>query len=176
MEKGYSVFMKNCVLLLKEKQERLVAWVEMGKYRMYKLSLRSVREKCLWVDVEDKASLWHLHFYHLNHDGLKELVKKNMVHGLSNIDYDGKFCEEFLIGKHAWTLFQKKAKYRAKHSLEIFIPIYVDQSPLNLLAVKDILFHLLMISHEKLGFIFWKKKPMHLRCSKCSKLWWRRQR
>ena len=39
-------------------------------------------EKCLRVDVEDKASLWHLHFDHLHHDGLKELEKKNMVHGL----------------------------------------------------------------------------------------------
>ena len=52
---------------------------------MYKLNLTSIREKCLRVDVEDKASLWHLRFGHLHHGGLKELTKKNMVHGLPNM-------------------------------------------------------------------------------------------
>ena len=52
-EKGYFIF-------LKDKKERLVARVEIGRNRMYKLNLRSIREKYLGVDVEDKASLWHL--------------------------------------------------------------------------------------------------------------------
>lgn len=44
MEKGYSVFMKNQVLQLKDNRGQLVARVEMAKNRMYKLNLRSVRE------------------------------------------------------------------------------------------------------------------------------------
>jgi GAG-pre-integrase domain/Zinc knuckle len=119
MEKGYSVLMKDRVLHLKDKQGRLVARVEMGRNRMYKLNLRSVREKCLRVNVEDKVSLWHLRFGHLHHGGLKELAKKNMVHGLPDIDYEGKFCEECVLGKQARTSFQKKAEYRAKHTLEL---------------------------------------------------------
>jgi hypothetical protein len=47
MEKDYSVLMKDRVLHLKDKQWRLVARVEMGRNQMYKLNLRSVREKCL---------------------------------------------------------------------------------------------------------------------------------
>ena len=93
-EKGYSIFLKDRRLHLKDKQGRLVARVEIGRNRMYKLNLRSIREKCLRVDVEDKASLWHLCFGHLHHDDLKELAKKNMVHGLPNMDFEGKFCEE----------------------------------------------------------------------------------
>ena len=86
---------------------------------MYKLNLRSIREKCLRVDVEDKASLWHLHFGHQHHDGLKELVKKNIVHGLPNMDFEGKFCEECVLSKHARTSIQKKAKFWAKQPLEL---------------------------------------------------------
>ncbi|KAE8721174.1 hypothetical protein F3Y22_tig00016637pilonHSYRG00095 [Hibiscus syriacus] len=118
-EKGYSALLKDRILHLKDKQGRIVARVEMGKNRMYKLSLRSVREKCLRIDVEDKASLWHLRFGHLHHGGLKELAKKNMVYGLSDIDYEGKFCEECVLGKQSRTSFQKKAEYRAKHPLEL---------------------------------------------------------
>ncbi|XP_074342644.1 uncharacterized protein LOC141680273 [Apium graveolens] len=85
-EKGYSIFLKDRLLHLKDKQGRMVAQVEMERNRMYKLNLRSIREKCLKVNVEDKASLWHLRFGHLHHGGLKELAKKNMVHGLPNMD------------------------------------------------------------------------------------------
>ena len=39
----------------------------------------------------NQASLWHLRFGHLHHGGIKELAKKIMVHGLTNMDYEGKF-------------------------------------------------------------------------------------
>jgi len=99
---------------LKNKQGRLVARIEMARNWMYKLNLRSIREKCLQVNIEDKASLWHLRFGHLHHGGLKRLAKKNMVHGLLNMDYEGKFCEECVLSKHARTSFLKKAQYWAK--------------------------------------------------------------
>jgi hypothetical protein len=118
-EKGYSILIKDRVLHLKDKQGRLVAQVEMGRNRMYKLNLRCVREKCLQVNVEDKSTLWHLRFGHLHHGGLKKLAKKNMVHGLPDMDYEGKFCEECVFGKQTRTSFQKKADYRTKHILEL---------------------------------------------------------
>ena len=68
-EKGYSIFLKDRLLHLKDKQGRLVARVEIGRNQMYKLNLESIREKCLRVDVEDKESLWHLRFGHLHHGG-----------------------------------------------------------------------------------------------------------
>ncbi|XP_016681346.1 uncharacterized protein [Gossypium hirsutum] len=92
MEKGYSVLMKDRVLHLKDKEGCLVARVEMERNHMFRLNLRSVRGKCLRVDVEDKASLWHLRFDHLHYGGLNELVKKNLVHGLPDMEYEGKFC------------------------------------------------------------------------------------
>ncbi len=91
MEKGYSVLMKDRMLQLKDKQGQSVAHVEMGKNRMYKLNLQKMQEKCLSVDVEDKATLWHLRFGHLHHGGLRVLAKKNMVHRLPDVGYESKF-------------------------------------------------------------------------------------
>ena len=125
-EKGYSIFLKDRLLHLKDKQEHLVARVEIGRNRMYKLNLRSIWEKCLWVDVEDKASLWHLYFGHLHHGGLKELVKKNMAHGLPNMDFEGKFCEECVLSKHARTSIQKNAKFWTKLLDKTWVFPYLD--------------------------------------------------
>ena len=86
---------------------------------MYKLNLRSIREKCLRVNIEDKASLWHLRFDHLHHGGLKESAKKNMMHGLPNMVFEGKICEECVLNKHARTSIQKKAEFWAKQPLEL---------------------------------------------------------
>ncbi|KAI5409427.1 hypothetical protein KIW84_055023 [Lathyrus oleraceus] len=70
-EKGYSILIKERILYLKDKLGHLIARVEMERNRMYKLNLINVREKCLQVNVEDKASLWHLRFGHLHHAGLR---------------------------------------------------------------------------------------------------------
>ncbi|KAE8701290.1 hypothetical protein F3Y22_tig00110548pilonHSYRG00706 [Hibiscus syriacus] len=109
-EKAYSTLLKDRVLHLNDKQGRLIARVEMGRNWIYKLNLRSTREKCLRVDVENKASSWNLRFGHLYHSGLKELAKKNMVHGLLDMNYEGKFCEEYVLRKQSRTSFQESKK------------------------------------------------------------------
>ncbi|XP_020271909.1 cingulin-like [Asparagus officinalis] len=53
LEKGYSVFMKDRMLHLKDKKDRLLAHVEMAKNRMFKLNLRNVQERCLQINMED---------------------------------------------------------------------------------------------------------------------------
>ena len=45
-EKGCSTFLKDRLLYLKDKQGCLVARVEMGRNRMYKLNLVSIQEIC----------------------------------------------------------------------------------------------------------------------------------
>jgi transposase InsO family protein len=119
MEKGYSVFMKNRVLQLKDNRGRLVARIDIAKNRMYKLNLRNVREKCLQVDMKNKSELWHLRFGHLHYGGLKELTKKNTVHRLPDMNYSKKFCEGCVLGKQARNIFPKKVEYLARRSLEL---------------------------------------------------------
>nr|KYP54002.1 hypothetical protein KK1_000168 [Cajanus cajan] len=70
MEKGNSVLMKDRVLYLKDKYDRLIARVEMKKNQMYKLDLNIIQNKCLKLDVKDEAMMWHFRFGHLNFGGL----------------------------------------------------------------------------------------------------------
>nr|KYP48865.1 Retrovirus-related Pol polyprotein from transposon TNT 1-94 [Cajanus cajan] len=91
MEKGNSVLMKDRVLYLKDKHDRLIAGVEMKKNRMYKLELNIIQNKCLKMDVKDEAMMRHSRFGHLNFGGLAELSRKELVHGLRGVEFDKKF-------------------------------------------------------------------------------------
>ncbi|GJZ27481.1 retrovirus-related pol polyprotein from transposon TNT 1-94 [Tanacetum coccineum] len=119
MERGYSVRMNGRVLQLNDRNGMRVARIEIENNRMYKLNLRSMQERCLQVNVDEKVSLWHLRFGHLHPDGLKFLAKRNMVHGLPNIEFTNKFCEECVIGKQTRCSFPKKTEYRATNILEL---------------------------------------------------------
>ncbi|KAJ4788299.1 polyprotein [Rhynchospora pubera] len=119
LELGYTVVMKDRTLYLRDKNDRLIAQVEMTKNRMFKLNLVNVQAKCLKACVVDKAWLWHLRFGHLNFGGLKELSKKSMVKGLPHIENCDKFCEGCVLGKHPRSSFPKEASYRAKKPLEL---------------------------------------------------------
>ena len=118
LEKGFTVYMKDMTLHLKDKRGRAIARVEMGQNRMFKLNLRRVSERCLQVDKKDEAWLWHMRFGHLGYSGLKDLVNKQSVQGLPNLTFEKKFCEGCVIAKHARNSFGK-AKYRAKKPLEL---------------------------------------------------------
>ncbi|GJY68640.1 retrovirus-related pol polyprotein from transposon TNT 1-94, partial [Tanacetum coccineum] len=119
MEKGYWVLMKNGKMLLKNKEGVIIALVKMCKNRTFKLNLNSVGGKCLKAGLSDEESVWHLRFGHLHFNGLKELTRKGMVHGLSNLAYDGRFCESCIFGKQTRSTFPRKATYEAKGLLEL---------------------------------------------------------
>ncbi|GJR47637.1 retrovirus-related pol polyprotein from transposon TNT 1-94 [Tanacetum coccineum] len=119
MKRGYSVRMNGRVLQLNDRNGMRVARVEMENNKMYKLNLRSMQERCLQVNVDDKVSLWHLRFGHPHLGRLKFLAKRNMVHGLPNIEFTNKFCEECVTGKQTSCSFPKKIEYRATNTLEL---------------------------------------------------------
>jgi len=91
----------------------------MKKNRMYKLDLKIVQERCLKLDVKDEAMMWHFRFGHLHFGGLAELVKKEMVRGLPTVEFETKFCEECVLGKHSRTSLPRTAEYRAKEQLRL---------------------------------------------------------
>ena len=93
--------MKDRVLYLKDKSNRLIARVEMKKNMMYKLDLKIVQERCLKLDVKDEAMMWHFRFGHLHFCGLAELVKKEMVRK-STSEY------VFFMGSTMFTWLSKK--------------------------------------------------------------------
>jgi len=91
----------------------------MKKNRMYKLDLKIVQERCLKLDVKDEAMMWHFRFGHLHFGGLVELVKKEMVQGLLTVEFEKKFCEKSIFGKHLRTSFPSTAEYQAKEQLRL---------------------------------------------------------
>jgi hypothetical protein len=47
MEKGYTLYTKNCHLTIKDYNERLIAYVKMSKNRMFPLNIQYDAAKCL---------------------------------------------------------------------------------------------------------------------------------
>jgi transposase InsO family protein len=90
----------------------------MAPNRMFKLDLNSVHERCLKVSLENKNELWHLRFGHLGYAGLKEALRKQSMIGLPSLEFEKKFCEGCVVGKHARNSFGN-AKFRAKKPLEL---------------------------------------------------------
>jgi GAG-pre-integrase domain len=58
-----------------------------------------IEQKYLNINKEDETWLWHMRFRHLGYNGLRDLVNKQSVKGLSNLDFENKFYEGCVIGK-----------------------------------------------------------------------------
>ena len=58
LEKRYSILMEGKVMILKDKNGRTIAHIEMSQNRMFKLNLKNIQETCMQVKMEDKATLW----------------------------------------------------------------------------------------------------------------------
>jgi len=69
--------------------------------------------------MNNEAMMWHFRFGHLHFGGLAELVKKEMVQGLPTVEFEKKFSEEYVLGKHPRTSFSRTAEYRAKEQLKL---------------------------------------------------------
>jgi transposase InsO family protein len=59
-----------------------------------------------------------MRFGHLGYSDLKDLVKKQLVQGLPNLDFENKFCEGCVIGKQTRRHFGK-SKFSATRPLEL---------------------------------------------------------
>jgi GAG-pre-integrase domain len=123
LERGYTIFMKDRSLYLRDKSNWLISQVEMTTNKMFKSNLVNIETTCLKTCVEEKDWLWHLRFGYMNFGGLKEMASKKMVHGLPSINSLDKFCEGYVIGKHPRSSFPKVAEYQAKKPLEL---VHID--------------------------------------------------
>jgi hypothetical protein len=53
LERGYTIFMKERTLYLRDQDNRLLAQLEMTKNRIFKLNLVNVQARCLKACIED---------------------------------------------------------------------------------------------------------------------------
>ena len=59
---------------------------------------KTKEERCLQVDISDKAELWHHRYGHLSYKGLHTLCSKEMVVGLPEIEDVKTICEACVKG------------------------------------------------------------------------------
>lgn len=98
MTSGYSVvFDDNACDIRDKKSGRTIARVPMTQNKMFPLDISNVGT-ALVVKGKNETNLWHLRYGHLNVNGLKLLVQKDMVIGLPKIN-ELDLCEGCIYGK-----------------------------------------------------------------------------
>jgi transposase InsO family protein len=119
LEKGYTLFMKNCHLTVTYYNGRLIAYVKISKNRMFPLNIQYDAAKCLSAITNNEEWLWHLRLGHLNFTSLKMLASKKMVKRMPHIDHPDEVCESCVLSKHHRSSFAKEVNWKAKRSLEL---------------------------------------------------------
>jgi hypothetical protein len=118
-EGGSRVLIEGGVLKIWDWQQRLLAWVQRTKNRMYQLELQVARPLGLTVHQDDEAWQWHERLGHANFDSLEKMVKLEMVRGLSPISHTEQFCDTCMLAKHRYDAFPKQSRYRMDKALEL---------------------------------------------------------
>jgi hypothetical protein len=119
MEKGYTLYTKNCHLTTIDYNGRLIAYVKMSKNRMFPLNIQYDATKCLSAITNSEEWLWHLRLGHLNFTSLKMLASKKMVKGMPHIDHPDEVCESCVLSKHHRSSFAKEVNWKANKPLEL---------------------------------------------------------
>jgi len=91
-EKGYTIYIENYSLILRDTCGGIMAHVPMAYNRMFPLHLNIKSKKCFYGLKESESWKWHLRFGHLHFSGLKLLSSSGMVHGLPMIKPSSNVC------------------------------------------------------------------------------------
>ena len=120
IEKGFSVTMKDNLLKLYVRNQKLIMESEQGRNRTFKVNVKTADSECLSAtSVEKDSELWHRRFGHLNFRSLGHLKSKNLVHGIPTIKKPEKSCKVCMEGKQPRLSFASEVAPRAKHALRV---------------------------------------------------------
>ncbi|XP_066320247.1 uncharacterized protein [Miscanthus floridulus] len=96
-ERGSEILIKDGVLMIRDREERLLAKVIRSQNLLYLLDLKVEQPVCLATRYTEEPWLWHVRFGHLNFDALGQLEK--MVRELPHIKHTGEVCDSYLAKK-----------------------------------------------------------------------------
>ena len=74
-ERGNEVLIKDGVLRIRDREQRLLAKVKRSRNRLYLLDLRVEQPMCLAAWHTEESRLWHARYGHLSFDALGRLEK-----------------------------------------------------------------------------------------------------
>ncbi|KAJ0590430.1 putative RNA-directed DNA polymerase [Helianthus annuus] len=118
-ETGCKVVMDGDLLTIRDRNRKLLMRVKRLKNRLYKVKLKTGKPICLLSKTEDIAWLWHARLGHLHFDAIKEMTRKNLVHGVPQISHASQVCDACLLGKHSRAPFPNQAKFRSLKPLDL---------------------------------------------------------
>jgi hypothetical protein len=73
----------------------------------------------LLTHADESSRIWNERFIHLNFGYMKQIRKKGMVDGLSDIDFSKGICEGCVLGKHPQEKFDKGKTHKASFPLDM---------------------------------------------------------
>jgi transposase InsO family protein len=100
-----------------------------------------------------------MRFRHLGYSDLRDLVKKQSVQGLSNLDFENKFCERCVIGKHTRRQFGK-SKFSATRPIELIHTDICDPITPGLFSEKEYFITFIDDYSRKCWVYFLEKKSV----------------
>ena len=96
-EHSSEILIKDGVLRIRDREQRLLAKVKRSRNRLYLLDLKVEQPVCLAARHTKEPWVWHARFDHLSFDALGWLEK--MARGLPHIKHGGELCDSCLDGK-----------------------------------------------------------------------------
>ncbi|EOY04542.1 Uncharacterized protein TCM_019778 [Theobroma cacao] len=119
MISGYSILFDDGFCTIKNKKfKQIITKVPMAKNKMFPLEVSMIENYAMVANGDSEARLSHLHYGHLNINGLKLLSQKEMVFGLPKLENLG-FCEGCVYGKQSKKPFLVGKAWRVSKCLEL---------------------------------------------------------
>ena len=81
-ENGNKVQMTEDVMKVSDRSGKLLMSVKRTQNRLYKITLKTLKQVCLLTSLEDPTWLWHVRLGHVNFHDLKLMGEKKLVVGV----------------------------------------------------------------------------------------------
>jgi hypothetical protein len=98
-EGGYKIGITNGMMTIHDPASKLLTRVKHTENCLYTDLLTHDAPTCLISNTEDATWRWHARFGHLHFRALHTLSKRNMVHGLPNVERVEEYCDSCALGK-----------------------------------------------------------------------------
>ncbi|KAG7582462.1 GAG-pre-integrase domain [Arabidopsis suecica] len=118
-ESGCDVRMKEDYLMLYDKDGQLLVKAIRAKNRLYKVIMEAENQKCLQIIKTGDSTTWHARLGHVNFENMKNMIKKELVLGMPNMQIEKEMCASCYLGKQTRKTFPQATTYRATNVLEL---------------------------------------------------------
>lgn len=118
-ELGCDVRMKDDLLTLRDKDDKLIVKAKRSRNRLYKVLMDIVSERCLQLTATSDSAKWHARLGHIGRESMRLMINKELVTGIPKIEIEKDTCSSCLLGKQARLPFPHTTTFRAKRTLEL---------------------------------------------------------